>query len=116
MPLFERWNADKNAWERRNSIVGLLEYAQKRKSVQPYEVLIQFVEPLLNDTDQCVQKGVGWTLRKIYNLYPEQTWQCLKQHAGDIPPQGYYAATEKLNKNDKALMNDLRKEAKKAAT
>lgn len=115
MPVFARWNADNNAWKRRGSIVGLIEYAQKRKSVQPYEVLIQFVEPLLNDTDYYVQKGIGWTLREIYNLYPEQTWQFLKLHAGDIPPQGYYAATEKLNKNDKALINTLRKKAKTTA-
>jgi 3-methyladenine DNA glycosylase AlkD len=55
MPWYRKWNADRNPWKRRQSIVGLLEYAQKRKRVQPYKVLISFIEPLLDDEDYYVQ-------------------------------------------------------------
>lgn len=114
LPVYKQWNLDKNPWRRRQSIVGLLEYAQKRQRYPSYDVLISFVEVLLGDDDYYVQKGVGWTLREIYNLYPEETWQFLCRHAGSIPPGGYQAATEKLSKRDKVKINALRKRQKAA--
>ena len=109
MPWYRKWNADRNPWKRRQSIVGLLEYAQKRKQIQPYKVLISFIEPLLDDDDYYVQKGVGWTLREIYNVYPDEALAFIKQRLADIKPLAYSASTEKLDKKTKAGLNAQRK-------
>ena len=109
MPWYVKWNADRNPWKRRQSVVGLLEYARKRKIVQPFEVLIGFVEPLLADEDYYVQKGVGWTLREIYNLYPAETLTFIEAHLGAIDPLAWPAATEKLNKKTKTPLVAARK-------
>ncbi len=110
MPWYRKWNLDKNPWKRRQSVVGLLEYAQKRKAVQPYDVLISFIEPLLDDEDYYVQKGVGWTLREIYNLYPRETLGFMNKQIANIHPNAYSAATEKLDKKTKASLNMKRKQ------
>lgn len=73
------WNKSKFLWKRRQSVVSLLEYANKRKSSLPYDDLIVFVENLLSDKEYYVQKGLGWTLREIYNIYPKQTLSFIKK-------------------------------------
>ena len=112
MPWYRKWNTDRNPWKRRQSVVGLLEYAQKRRTVQPYKVLISFIEPLLDDEDYYVQKGVGWTLREIYNVYPEQALGFMKKRLVDIQPLAYSAATEKLDKATKQSLNLQRKKSR----
>lgn len=109
LPWYERWNTDVNPWKRRQSIVGLLEYAQKRRQVLPYKTLIGFVLPLLKDQDYYVQKGVGWTLREIYNVYPQETLSFIKHHLSAIDPLAYSAATEKLDQAAKVKLNAARK-------
>jgi 3-methyladenine DNA glycosylase AlkD len=109
MPWYRKWNFDGNPWKRRQSIVGLLEYSRKRKSVQPYGVLISFIEPLLADDEYYVQKGVGWTLREIYNLYPKEVLDFIDRRLLEIQPSAYSAATEKLNKTTKSKLNARRK-------
>ncbi len=110
LPWFRKWNDAANPWKRRQSMVGLLEYAIKRKRILPFDVLISFVEPLLDDDDYYVGKGVGWTLREIYNCYPDETLAFMRQHIARITPNGYSAATEKLDKATKAEINALRKQ------
>lgn len=109
IPWYRKWNRDRNPWKRRQSVVGLLEYAQKRKAVQPYEVLISFIEPLLEDDDYYVQKGVGWTLREIYNVYPRETLAFMNREIARIHPNAYGAATEKLSRSVKNKLNTKRK-------
>ncbi|MEM7017990.1 MAG: DNA alkylation repair protein [Pseudomonadota bacterium] len=109
MPTLKEWNQSENAWKRRQSMVSLLEYSRKRKRVLPYQELIAFVEPRLDDEEYYVQKGVGWTLREIYNVYPDETKQFIEKHVLRIPPQGWTAATEKFDKAYKAKLMALRK-------
>ena len=109
LPWYRKWNSNKNPWKRRQSVVGLLEYAQKRKSVRPYKTLISFVGPLLKDDDYYVQKGVGWTLREIYNVYPKEALLFMQRNLAEIHPLAYSAATEKLNKATKTRLNEKRK-------
>lgn len=109
-PWYEKWNRSPNPWHRRQSVVGLLEYAQKRKRVEPFEDLIGFVEPLLADDEYYVQKGVGWTLREIYNVYPKETRGFFNRRYTDIAPLAWSAATEKLDAASKKKLNLKRKQ------
>lgn len=104
IPLYNKWNRAKSPWRRRQSIVGLIEYASKRKSVLPFDQLIGFVEPLLDDADYYVQKGVGWTLREIYNVYPTEALAFIEQHVRSLSAQAFSSSTEKLDKKTKARL------------
>ena len=112
LPVLEKWNGAKNPWQRRQSVVSLLEYTQKRQSVQPFDTLISFVLPLLDDDEYYVQKGVGWTLREIFNAHPEQTIEFFTAYLLKIQPLAWSAATEKLDKPLKLKFNEQRKLAR----
>jgi 3-methyladenine DNA glycosylase AlkD len=110
VPLYETWNQAKSPWKRRQSVVGLIEYASKRKVVLPFNQLIRFVEPLLADEDYYVQKGVGWTLREIFNVYPTETVAFLEQHIRSLSSHAFSSSTEKLDRATKKKLKEKRKQ------
>ena len=109
LPTLEKWNISKAPWKRRQSVVGLIEYASKRKKVLPFETLITFVKPLLADEAYYVQKGVGWTLREIYNVYPTPALDFINTNLGILTPIVFSTSTEKLDKPEKTRMKAARK-------
>lgn len=109
LPTYRKWNKAKCSWKRRQSIVGLLEYTSKRKKVLSFEELTSFIDPLLGDKEYYVQKGIGWTLREIYNAYPQRTLRYFNKNLLNINSIAYSAATEKLDKDTKKKMNLKRK-------
>jgi 3-methyladenine DNA glycosylase AlkD len=113
LPQLKKWNASKNPWERRQSVVGLIHYHSKRNKVLPYPTLIPFVENLLDDKDYFVQKGVGWALREIGNIYHKETFSFLKKNYAKITSTAFAAASEKLNTKEKEGLKTLRKAARK---
>lgn len=113
LPAFERWNRSENLWKRRQSIVGLIEYASKRKRVLAFDHLISFVDPLIHDDEYYVQKGVGWTLREIYNLYPDQTLEYFSRNLERLSSIAYSSATSKLEPPIKKILNSRRKNLRK---
>jgi 3-methyladenine DNA glycosylase AlkD len=109
LPQLRKWNNSSSPWKRRQSVVSLIEYASKRKKILPYETLISFVAPLLSDQDYYVQKGVGWTLREIHNVYPTAALEFIYANLSSLTPIAFSTATEKVNKADKTKMKEERK-------
>ncbi len=114
MPVFEKWNASKKPWFKRQSLVGLLFYSRFRKRKPAVKVLLKFIARHLDDEHYYVQKGIGWALRESWNVYPRETFAFLEKNAGKIPPVGWTAATEKLARKDKSRLTKLRQEARSA--
>jgi 3-methyladenine DNA glycosylase AlkD len=110
LPTLKQWNQSKNPWKRRQSVVGLIEYASKRQRVLAFEVLIDSIDNLLADEEYYVQKGLGWTLREIHNLYPCLTLDYINARLTSIHPIAYSAATEKLAPQIKAKLTRIRKD------
>lgn len=108
LPVFKKWNQDRNPWKRRQSIVSLLYYARFRKSYPSFTQIISLVTPLMSDKDVYVQKGVGWTLRECYNVYAAETLDFLFNHAKEIHPIAWQAASEKLSVSKKKKLKQLR--------
>lgn len=106
---FEQWNASKNPWEVRASLVGLFYYANSREIYPSFSKALRMVNGAFHHQDVYVQKGVGWCLREMYNIYPEQTYAFLLKQAREISPTAWQAATEKLSKADKQRLKSLRK-------
>lgn len=115
-PQYKKWNYSGNPWERRQSVVGLIHYHRQRSKVLPYSKLIPLVESLLNDDHYYVQKGVGWALREIGNIYPTETYRFLKKNNGQITGIAFSAASEKLSKEEKEELKSLRKAGRKKIT
>lgn len=109
-----KWNKSLNPWLRRQSIVSLLNYSRLRKKTLSFEELIYFVDPLCADEAFYVQRAVGWTLREIYNFYPEKTYMYLTKNIHKITSLAFSAATEKLKKEEKEKLLFLRKNFRKA--
>ncbi|MCO4784128.1 MAG: DNA alkylation repair protein [Candidatus Cloacimonetes bacterium] len=109
IPTLKSWNHSDNSWKRRQSLVSLLEYSSKRKIVLPFNDLISYVTPLLKDEEYYVQKGLGWTLREIYNVYPKDTLDFLTSNLNLLSSIAYSSSTEKLDKQTKSEFNLQRK-------
>jgi 3-methyladenine DNA glycosylase AlkD len=95
LPFFEKLNKSKNPWERRQSVVGLYFYRRFRKNPLPAKIGLKFVQNLLDDKHIYVQKGVGWTLREIYQVDKKAQVDFVRKFAKKIAPAGYYATVEK---------------------
>lgn len=108
LPFFKRLNKSKNPWERRQSVVGLYYYTRLRKKTLPAKVSLELVKNLIDDKHIYVQKGVGWTLREIYQVDEKAQVKFVKKFAKKIPPAGYYATVEKYPLKLKQQIKNLR--------
>jgi 3-methyladenine DNA glycosylase AlkD len=104
-----KWNRDRDLWKRRQSIVSLLYYTRTKKKILPYEKIQPLIHSLLDDHEYYVQKSVGWSLRELYNAYPEKTFNYMQRNVARISSIAFSAATEKLDAKSKKILKDLRK-------
>src|SRR5262249_8699070 len=104
-----KWNADKNLWKRRQSVVSLLYYSRTKKRHLSFEKIIKLITPLLTDREYYVQKGVGWALRELHTVYPERALSYLKKNVRSISSIAFTIAIEKLNVHDKNELKVIRK-------
>ena len=81
----------------------------------PFDKLQNMVNTLISDENYFVQKGVGWTLREMGNVYPVETLAYLNEQITLIRPVAFTAAIEKLDTANKDRLKQLRKANKKAA-
>ncbi|MES2769270.1 MAG: DNA alkylation repair protein [Bdellovibrionota bacterium] len=108
LPYFRKLNKSKNPWERRQSIVGLYFYTRLRKKTLPAKIGLEFVENLIDDKHIYIQKGVGWTLREIYQVDENAQLAFVKKNIKRIAPAAYYATVEKYPAKLKAEVKILR--------
>jgi len=108
-PQLKIWAESNNPWKKRVAIVSLIYYSRCRKKVLPYHKIISLVEPQLSIDHYYLQKGVGWTLRELGNVYPNETWEFLKNNVTRITPIAFTAAIEKLDEDRKNELKLTRK-------
>jgi len=99
------WNRDENLWKRRQSVVSLLYYSRTKKKYPSFEEVKQLIEPLLGDKEYYVQKGIGWSLREMRNVYPAETLAWLKLNIKQISAIAFTIAIEKW---DEAAVKELK--------
>ncbi|HXB40108.1 MAG TPA: DNA alkylation repair protein [Bacteroidia bacterium] len=104
-----KWNKDKDLWKRRQSIVSLLYYSRTKKIHLSFNKIIPLINNLLHDEEYYVQKGVGWSLRELHNVYPEKTFEWVRKNIKSISAVAFSAATEKLETKRKNILKQLRK-------
>lgn len=109
LPTLKKWNKSKNPWKQRTSVVSLIYYASPKRKAPPVKVILEMVEPLLKQKDKYVQKGIGWTLRESYKLYPKETFEFLNEHIKQLSSDAFSYATEKLAKETKDELKKMRR-------
>jgi len=109
VPILKRWNRSSNQWKRRQSVVSFLYFSRTKEQFLPFKVIIASVDNLLDDKEYYVQKGVGWTLKELYQVYPKPTLEYLKKNIKQIKPAAFTPAIEKLTLNEKQELKRLRK-------
>jgi 3-methyladenine DNA glycosylase AlkD len=108
-PVLTQWNRSANQWKRRQSVVSFLYFSRTKKQFLPFKEIIASVDNLLDDKEYYVQKGVGWTLKELYQVYPKPTFEYLKKNIKKIKPVAYSPAAEKLTLKEKRELKRLRK-------
>lgn len=109
LPTYMKWNKHKNSWLRRCSMVGTFYYSRSRKNVPTFAQARKLVEPHFTAPEYYVQKGVGWTLREMYNVYPNETTRYIESNLPLITPIAWVAASEKMPKAKKENLLKKRK-------
>lgn len=108
-PVLVEWSKSENPWKRRQSLVSLIYYSSVRQKIQPFKKVTILIRNLLDDPAYYVQKGLGWTLRELHNVYPEDTYKFLHDNIKRLSPVAFGAATQKLSVSQKQELKDLRK-------
>lgn len=110
LPTYKKWNRHQNPWLRRCSMVGIYLYSRMRQNPLDFATATAFVNPHFQAKEYYVQKGVGWTIREMYNLYPTETIKYIQDNNHQLTSVAWVAASEKLPAKIKAPLLQKRKE------
>lgn len=113
LPTYLKWNRHSNSWLRRCSMVGTFYYSRSRKNHPTFARAKKLVEPHFTAKEYYVQKGVGWTLREMFNVYPAETIKYIETKLAVLSPIAWVAASEKLPKKTKDALLKKRKHLRK---
>jgi 3-methyladenine DNA glycosylase AlkD len=108
------WNKSKNAWERRQSLVGVYCYVRQRNLKVPAQKVFPLVRALLQDPHYFVQKGLGWTLRELYQVEPKKQIEFVRNNLSRISATAWYAASEQYPLKLKKDLVNQRKQLRKS--
>jgi 3-methyladenine DNA glycosylase AlkD len=108
-PQLQQWNTDSNLWKRRQSVVSLLYYSRTKKIYLRFDEIQPLVARLLTDREYYVQKGVGWTLRELHNVYPSKTLAFLTENIRSVSAIAFSPAIEKMDIETVGGLKALRK-------
>ncbi|WP_449436610.1 DNA alkylation repair protein [Pedobacter steynii] len=65
---------------------------------------------MIQDKDYFVQKGLGWALREVGNIYPEETMAFLHKNCINLHSVAFTTAIEKISPELKNTLKLQRKE------
>ena len=105
----KKWNKDDNPWKRRQSMVALLYYSRTKNEHLPFKTISSMITSQLKAHEYYVQKGLGWTLRESYNVYPDLTYKFVHDNFHLVSPLAFTAAIEKMTEKEKSVLKQKRK-------
>lgn len=94
---FNDWRSSKSKWTRRAVPVTLLAL---RNTEEP-QSLLDYIEPLMMDSDRVVHQGLGWFIRELWKLQHEAVEEFLAKHKNSCDRLIIQYATEKMNPDQK---------------
>lgn len=94
------WTGSENRWRRRASAVTMVPIARKGDMLTD---VFRIADQLMLDTDDMVQKGVGWMLKEASREHPEEIHRYLLEWKTRSPALILRYASEKLPPDLKVL-------------
>lgn len=91
----KEWTRAGSQWQRRCVPVTLVELV--KTGLKP-EVAFPMIEPLMADTSEYVQKGIGTLLRELWKMYPEKVEDFMMKWKNECGRLIIQYATEKMDK------------------
>lgn len=92
------WTESKNRWKRRSAAVSFIQEAKRGRQT---ETIFHICDLLLADSDDMVQKGVGWLLKETYPKKPREVLEFLDPWRARAPRLVLRLAAEKMTQRDK---------------
>lgn len=91
------WIKSKSTWTRRAVPVSFIKILGNEK----IQLLLDFVTPLVEDTERPVHQGIGWFLREAWKKEPKTVEKFLMKIKDYAPRTIIQYATEKMSKEEK---------------
>ncbi len=91
----KKWACSKNRWLKRASAVSLI-YSLRRNTL--LKETFQIINILLEDPDDLVQKGYGWTLKESTKNQKEKIFEYVMKNKSKMPRTALRYAIEKMPK------------------
>jgi len=110
-PLLKEWNRTEDQWLRRISLVSLIHYSGKNAVFVPLARALPLVTTCLQDEREYVQKAVGWVLREMGHVYPDEVRAYLLEHITTISAVALRRAVERRSRGVRAELSALRQDA-----
>ncbi|MFC1574022.1 DNA alkylation repair protein [Candidatus Latescibacterota bacterium] len=98
LQAFDTWRDSENTYQRRAVPVAMLDLLN---TMENYNVLFEFIEPLMLDREKKVQQGLGWFLREAWKQRKEETEAFLMKWKNKAPRVIFQYATEKMSKDER---------------
>ena len=106
LDALKNWQDAKSKWKRRAIPVTLVELL---KTDIQLENMLSLIEPLMQDKDKFVQKGLGWFLREAWKIHPEKTEDFLLKWKETCGRTIIQYATEKMDKENRKKFRKTKK-------
>jgi 3-methyladenine DNA glycosylase AlkD len=107
-PQLHAWNESESEWLRRISLVSLIHYSGKNAVFLPPGEVLPMVSNCLGDRRYYVQTAVGWVLREMGNVYPEEITAYLDANAPRMGADALSRAIERRPPAEQARFRQLR--------
>ncbi|MBE0646813.1 MAG: DNA alkylation repair protein [Bacteroidales bacterium] len=98
MKDFAPWRKSNYRFQRRAVPVALIKSVKKSPDVMPY---LDFLDPMMMDTERVVHQGLGWFLREAWKVHPIQVETFLMKWKNDAARLIFQYATEKMAKEER---------------
>ncbi len=98
MKDFSKWRKSSYRFQRRAVPVALIKSVKKSPDVKPY---LDFLDPLMMDTERVVHQGLGWFLREAWKVHPVPVEAFLFKWKNDAARLIFQYATEKMAKEER---------------
>ncbi len=92
-----KWSNDEHIWVRRASLISQL--PSVRKNNYQINLISKCSSNLITEKDFFIRKAIGWVLRELSEINPEDSINITSSFSGTISKLSFKEATRKLNEN-----------------
>jgi len=108
-PQIQAWNAAEGEWLRRISLVSLVHYSGRNAVFLPPDRVLPLVSNCLGDARHYVQTAMGWVLREMGQVYPDEIAEYLETHAPAMSASAFSRAIERRSPDSRAALREVRR-------